>query len=92
MDQKPIVLCLAKKERSAIAIHHHLVATASPEAVNYSFVTRYLREAIFVPSNFPANIPKAGPRFDDCNQAVLLALTEQPFASAQEFARLTHLP
>jgi hypothetical protein len=92
MDQRLIVLDLARKELSATAIHHDLVATLRPEAVSYSFMIRYPREAIFISSNSPANIPEAEPQFDDCHQAILLALAEQPFASIQESARLTHLP
>jgi hypothetical protein len=92
MDQRPIVFCLAKKELSAIAIHHDLVATVGPEAVSYSSVTRYLREAMFVSSNSPATVPEEEPQFDDCDQAILLALAEQPSAPIQELARLTHLP
>jgi hypothetical protein len=61
---------------SAIAIHHDLVPTLGPEAVSHSSVIRYLREAKFVSSNSPANIPEAEPQFDDCNQAILLALVE----------------
>jgi hypothetical protein len=36
---------------------------------------------MFVSSNSPANIPEAGAQFDDCDQAILLALAEQPLAS-----------
>jgi hypothetical protein len=42
MDQRSIVLYLARKELSAMTIHHDLVATLGPEAVGYSYVTRYL--------------------------------------------------
>jgi hypothetical protein len=92
MDQRSIVFYLTKKELSAIAIHHDLVVTLCPEVVSYSSVTRYLREVIFVSSNSPATIPETEPQFDDCDQAILFALAEQPFASIRELARLTHLP
>jgi hypothetical protein len=61
MDQRSIVICLARKELSAIAIHHDLAATLGPEAVGYSSVTCYIREAILISSNSPANIPEANP-------------------------------
>jgi hypothetical protein len=64
MDQRSIVLYLTRKELSAITIHHNFVATLGSEAVSYSSVTRCLREAIFVSSNSPANIPEAGPQFN----------------------------
>jgi hypothetical protein len=35
MDQRSVVLSLARKELSAIAIHHDLVAKLGPEAVSY---------------------------------------------------------
>jgi hypothetical protein len=92
MDQRSIVLYPAGKELSAITIHHDLVATLGPKAVSYSSLTRYLREAIFVSSNSPVNISEAEPRFDDCDQALLPALAEQPSVSIRESAQLTHLP
>jgi hypothetical protein len=92
MDQRLIVLSLTRKELSVIAIHHDLVVTLAPEAVSYSSVARYLRIAIFVSSNSPANVPEAECQFDDCDQAILLSLAKQPFASVRELARLTHLP
>jgi hypothetical protein len=92
MDQRSIAFYFAGKDLSAIAIHHDLVATLGPEAVSYSCVTGYLLDAIFVSSNSPANIPEAESQFDDCDQAILLALAEQSFALVRELARLTHLP
>jgi hypothetical protein len=92
VDQRSIVLYLARKELSATAIHHDLVTTLGLEAVSYSSVTGYLRAAIFVWSNSHVNIPETEPQFDNFDQAVLLALAERPFASIQELGRLTHLP
>jgi hypothetical protein len=54
MDQKSIVLGLARKKLSTIAIHHNLAAILGPEAVGYSFVTRYLtRPSLFRPILLP---------------------------------------
>jgi hypothetical protein len=92
MNQRSIVLYLARKDLSVMAVHHDLVATPGPEAVSYSSVTRYLRQAIFVSSNSPANIHEAESQFDDWDQAILLAPAEQLFASVRELAWLTHLP
>jgi hypothetical protein len=92
MGQKPMFLYLARKELSTIAVHHDLVATLGPAAVSYPSVTQYLRNAIFVSSHSPVNVSEAEPQFDDCDQAILLALAEQSFASIQELARLTYLP
>jgi hypothetical protein len=65
MNQRSIVLDLAMKDLSVIAVHQDLVATPGPEAVSYSSVTRYLRVARFVSSNSLANIPEAESQFDD---------------------------
>jgi hypothetical protein len=92
MDQKPIVIYLAMKELSAVAIHHDLRATLGPEAVNYLSMIHCLRQAIFISSKSPANIPETEPQFDDSDQAILLALTERPFRSIRELAQMTLLP
>jgi hypothetical protein len=92
MNQREIVLCFARKELSAIVIHHDLRAKLGSEAVSYSSVTRSLHEAIFGSANSPRNVPETEPQFDDCDQAILLALTEQLFAPIRELGRLTQLP
>jgi hypothetical protein len=81
MDQRSIVLDLARKELSAIEIHHDITVTPGPGAVSYSFMARLIREAIFVSSNSLANIREAELRFDDCDQVILLAFAEQPSVS-----------
>jgi hypothetical protein len=86
----PVCLCLDRKELSAIAIHHGLVATHGRYAVSYSSVTRYLRDVIFVSPNSLASIPEAELQSNDCDQAILLALAEQQFASIRELTRLTY--
>jgi hypothetical protein len=45
MTQRPIVAYLSLKGMSAREIHDDIVATIGPDAVSYSLVTRYLREA-----------------------------------------------
>jgi hypothetical protein len=60
--------------------------------MSYLSATRYLRGVIFVSANSPANILEAESQFDDCDQAILLALAEQPFVSIRELTRLTLLP
>jgi hypothetical protein len=51
MDQKSVVLYSPRKDVVRRAIHSDLVATLCLEAVNYSSVTHYLREAILAASN-----------------------------------------
>jgi hypothetical protein len=50
MTQRPIVANLSLKEMSAREIHHNIAVTLGPDAVSYSSVTCYLREARFPPS------------------------------------------
>jgi hypothetical protein len=76
MDQRSTLLDLTRKELSVIVIRYDLLATLGPEVMSYSSVTRYLREAIFVSSNSPADIPDAECQFDDSERAFLLALAE----------------
>jgi hypothetical protein len=51
MTQRPIVASLSLKEMSAREIHHVIVVTLGLNAVSYSLVTRYLREANFLRRN-----------------------------------------
>jgi hypothetical protein len=62
---------------SAREIHDDVVATLGPDAVSYSPVTRYLREA-----RFPPLKPEPHPA----------ALEDGPFTSVRQFSQLTHLP
>jgi hypothetical protein len=73
MDQRAIVLYLDRKELSAIAIHSDLVVALGPEPVSYSSMPSHLCETIFISFNCPANIREAEHRFEDCDQAILLA-------------------
>jgi hypothetical protein len=50
MTQRPIVAYLSLKEMSEHESHDDIVAILGPNAVSYSSVTRYLREARFPPS------------------------------------------
>jgi hypothetical protein len=81
MDQRSVVLYLARKELAAVAIYENLVATLGAKATSYPSVTRYFREAKFVTSNPEVTFSEPIREDDDCDQAILLALDEQPFAS-----------
>jgi hypothetical protein len=75
MKQRSIILYLARKELSPFAIHDDLVATlgADSDAVNYSSVTRYLRDAVSASSNPPAPLPESEAQFDHCDHAIMLS-------------------
>jgi hypothetical protein len=94
MGQRSIVLYLARKGLLPLATHDDLVTTlgADADAVSYSSMTHYLRDAVFTSSNPPTALPEPEAQFDDCDYAILLALAEQPFVSVRELSRLTHRP
>jgi hypothetical protein len=94
MEQRSIFSYLARKGLSPLPIHDDLVTTlsADADAMSYSSVTHYLRDAVFASSNSPTSLIEPEAQFDDCDHAILLALAEQPFASVPELSLLTHLP
>jgi hypothetical protein len=92
MDQQSVILYLSRKDLSTVAINDVFVATFGAEAVNYPSMTRYLREAVFASSNPPDPLPRPEHQLDDSDQAIFLALADQPFASIRELSRLTHVP
>jgi hypothetical protein len=77
MEQRSIILYLARKGLSLLAIHGDLVTTlgTDADAVSYSSVTRYLRDAIFASSNQHTPLPEPKPeaQFDDCDHAIMLS-------------------
>jgi hypothetical protein len=83
MEQRLIVLHLARKGLSPLAIHGDFVTTLGADAgtdagaVSYSSVTRYLRDAVFASSNPPTPLPEPEPepeaQSDDCDHAIMLS-------------------
>jgi hypothetical protein len=77
MEQRSIVLYLARKGLSPLAFHDDLVTTLGEDedadAVSYSSVTRDLREAVFASSNTPTPLPEPEAEFDDCDHAIMLS-------------------
>jgi hypothetical protein len=72
MEQRSIVLYLVRKGLSPLAIHDDLVTTLGADAMSYSSVTRYLRDAVFASSNPPTPLPEPEAQFDDCDHAIML--------------------
>jgi hypothetical protein len=77
MEQRSIFLYLARKGLSPLAINDDLVTTlgadANADAVSYSSVIRYLRNAVFASSNPPTPLPEPGAQFDDCDYVIILS-------------------
>jgi hypothetical protein len=78
---------LSLKGLNAVEIHNDLAATIKDEAKSYGTVMYYLRKPSFAspetlqPSESPA------PSLNESDEAILLALSEKPFASVQQLAR-----
>jgi hypothetical protein len=81
MDQRSIVLYLARKGLTAMEVYNNLVVTFGPDTKGDSSVMRFLREAKFPSSNPPTTVSEENSSLDDSNESIFLALTEQPFAS-----------
>jgi hypothetical protein len=86
MTQRSIVAYLSLKGMSPCEIHDDIVATHGPDAVSYSLVTGYFREARFPPSKpdlHPADVQRD---LDDSDSAILTALEDSPFASMRQLS------
>jgi hypothetical protein len=92
MTQLPIIAYLSLKGMSPREIHDNIVATLGSDAVSYSSVTCYFREARFPPSTPEPYLADVQRDLDDSDQAILAAFEDGPFASVRQFSRLTHLP
>jgi hypothetical protein len=91
MGQRLIVLYLARNGLAAVAIHDDLVATLGLEAISYPSLIYHLQEAILATSNPGIAFSQLNTEPDDCDEAILLTLNEQSFASILQLAGITHL-
>jgi hypothetical protein len=73
MEERSIVLYLARKGLLPLAIHEDRGATLGADAVSYSSVTRYLRDDVFASSNPPTPLPEPEAQFNDCDHAFMLS-------------------
>jgi hypothetical protein len=70
---------------------HNLPSTGGYDAMYESSVTRFLCAAKFLSLNLAALFAEQKLRSHDLNEAVLLALTEEPFGSIYQLSQLTYL-
>jgi hypothetical protein len=77
MDQRSIVLHLHLKGLWPHVIHDDLVAILDPEAVAFSTVPRYLREAKLGTAEVTLDPDSGSPHLDDSDRPVLAALEEK---------------
>jgi hypothetical protein len=76
---------------SAREIHDDIAATLGPDAMSYTSVTRYIREARCPPSKSEPHRADIQRDLDDLDQVNFAAFGDGPFASLQ-LSRLTRLP
>jgi hypothetical protein len=76
MNQRSIVLYLARKRLTAIAIHEDPVATLGAAAIRYPLITRYFREPKLATSNPEVVFSEPINEHNNCDQATLPALDE----------------
>ena len=93
MDQRSIVLYLARKGLRGTEIHRDLEETLGPEAIAYSTVTFYLRTSRFrIPTEMEEGEAEAEVSpVCEVDEAILKALADEPFSSVRELARHTCL-
>jgi hypothetical protein len=91
MDQRSIVMYFSLKGLNAVEIHNDLVATLTSKAKSYRTVTYYLRKPSFSSPKTPQPSESPAPILNESNETILLALSEEPFASVQQLARRTDL-
>jgi hypothetical protein len=90
MDQQSIVVYLSLKGLNAVEIHNDRVATLNGDAKSQSTVTYYLRKPSFSSAKTPQPSESPGPTLNESDEAISLALSEEPFASMRQLARRTH--
>jgi hypothetical protein len=91
MDQQSIVMRLSLKGLHAFEIHTDLVATLKGEAKSYSTVTSCRRRPSSSSPKTPQPSESPAPILNESDVAILLALSEESFASVQQLAHRTHL-
>jgi hypothetical protein len=91
MDQQSTGMYLRLTGLNAVEIHSDLVTTLKDEAKSYSIVTYYLRKPSFSSPKTPQPSESPAPILNESDEAILLALSEEPFTSLRQLAHRTHL-
>jgi hypothetical protein len=92
MGEKTIVLYLRMKGMRLDAVDEDLVRTLWKEAVAYSNVTKYVRNAPLAPKSEALRPGPADCGHGPVDEVILAAIREYPFFSVRELCRLTCPP
>jgi hypothetical protein len=90
MDQQSIVMYLSLKGLNAVKIYNELVATLKGEAKFSGPAKHYLCKPSFSNPKTPQPSERPAPILNESDEAILLALSEELFASVRQLARRTH--
>jgi hypothetical protein len=91
MDQQSVVRHLSLKGLDAIEMCNDLIATIKGMVKSYSTVTYYLRMSTFSSPKTPQPSESPAPILNESDEAIFLALSEEPFASVRRLVGRTHL-
>jgi hypothetical protein len=91
LDQCSIVLYLNKKGLSREDRDNNLVATIGPDTRAYCAAPAYIHDAKRTRPKVISPPDMISRQFDESDQAILLALEEQPFSSGWQLSRVTNL-
>jgi hypothetical protein len=83
MDQRSVVLYLVRKGLIPLAILRDLEVTIEMEVTSYQSLRLDLREAKYASPNRPTAIYEPQAQLVHSDNAILLALTGQPFTSVR---------
>jgi transposase len=92
MDQQSIVMDLSLKGLNAVEIHNYLITTLKREASSSSIVMYCLGKPSFLSPKTPRPSESPAPILNESEETILLAFSEELFASARQLARRTNLP
>jgi hypothetical protein len=80
-EQRSVVVFLRVQGLSKTMTHHELVEVLQENAVLYSNVTRFCKEAILGLNSEQARSSPKDDRLDEVNEAILLTLSDESFSS-----------
>jgi hypothetical protein len=87
MEQRSVVFSLSLNGLSKKAIHHEFVAVLQENAFSESNVTIFCEEVVECVNSEEASSSPKDDGLDETNEAILLALSDEPFASVRQISR-----
>jgi hypothetical protein len=95
MEQRSVVLFLRFRNLSKKAIHHELVGVLEENVVSYSNVMSvmvFCKDALLCQKSEEASSSSKDDGLDEMNEVILFALSDEPFSSVWQIARMICVP